>query len=161
MGRKVTISQFVGLVQRLPDDLHHAAVTASRMAAHRLRGLVVEEIQGNKPYPVVDRGILVQSAGVINLPNGAYVTMGAPYAALMEGGTRPFMPPLAPLLAWAIRKGHPEPQKFARAVQHAIAKKGIRPKNYFARALRRWKKNRVLDQEIRKAMKKMAGKRKH
>lgn len=156
MRRKVTVSQFVGLTQRLPDDLHQAAVTASRKAAERLRGMVIEEISENKPYPVVDRGLLRQSVGAVNLPNGAHVVLGAPYAKHMEGGTRPFTPPLEPLIAWATRKGHPEPEKFARAVQFAIRAKGIQPKRYFARALRRWKKNRVLDSEIKKAVKAMA-----
>jgi hypothetical protein len=159
VARKVTVSQFVGLCERLPGDLHQAAVTASRKAAERLRGMVVEEISENKPFPVVDRGTMRQSVGVVNMPNGGYVTMGAPYSGLMEGGTRPFTPPIAPLIAWATRKGHPDPVGFAYAVQHSIKLKGIRPKNYFARALRRWRKNRVLDQEIRKAVKRMAEQR--
>ena len=159
MARKITVSQFVGLCERLPGDLHQAAVTASRKAAERLRGMVVDEISENKPFPVVDRGTMRQSVGVVNMPNGGYVTMGAPYSGLMEGGTRPFTPPIAPLIAWATRKGHPDPVGFAYAVQHSIKLKGIRPKKYFARALRRWKKNRVLDSEIKKAVKRMAEQR--
>jgi hypothetical protein len=159
MARRVTVSQFVGLVERLPGDLHQAAVTASRKAAERLRGMVVEEISENRPYPVVDRGTMRQSVGIVNQPNGAYVTMGAPYSGLMEGGTRPFTPPIEPLIAWAARKGHPDPVGFAYAVRASIKEKGIRPKRYFARALRRWKKNRVLDSEIKKAVKRMAEQR--
>lgn len=159
MARRVTVSQFVGLVERLPSDLHHAAVTASRKAAERLRGMVVEEISENRPFPVVDRGTMRQSVGIVNLPNGGYVTMGAPYSGLMEGGTRPFTPPIEPLIAWATRKGHPDPVGFAYAVRASIREKGIRPKRYFARALRRWKKNRVLDAEIKKAVKRMAEQR--
>jgi hypothetical protein len=157
--RKVTISQFVGLVQRLPADLQHAAVIASRRAAERLKGYVVEEISENEPYPVVDRGIMRNSVGVIYLKTGAFVTMGAPYAAMMEGGTRPFTPPIEPLIAWATRKGATDPVAMAWAVRRSIQQHGIAPKRYFSRALRRWKKNRVLDSEIRKSLKKMAAER--
>ena len=91
-------------------------------------------------------------------PNGAAIVSTAPHSAAVEEGSRPHMPPLAPLLAWVkLRgaqgldaapgaKGAPAEiakriarrgngtstpvdaaERVARAIQHAIAKRGTRP----------------------------------
>ena len=90
--------------------------------------------------------------------NGAAIVSTAPHSAAVEEGSRPHMPPLAPLLAWVkLRgaqgldaapgaKGAPAEiarriarrgngtstpidaaERVARAIQHAIAKRGTRP----------------------------------
>lgn len=90
--------------------------------------------------------------------DGAAIVATAPHSAAVEQGSRPHMPPLAPILAWVrLRgfqglnaapgaKGAPAviagriarrgngtstpvdaAEKVARAIQHAIAKRGTRP----------------------------------
>jgi hypothetical protein len=91
-------------------------------------------------------------------PTGAAIVATAPHSASVEVGSRPHMPPLAPILAWVIlrgaqgldaapsAKGAPAviagriarrgngtstpvdaAERVARAIQHAIAKRGTRP----------------------------------
>ena len=91
-------------------------------------------------------------------PTGAAIVATAPHSASVEQGSRPHMPPLAPILAWVrlrgaqgldaapAAKGAPAviagriarqgsatatpvdaAERVARAIQHAIAKRGTRP----------------------------------
>ena len=62
----------------------------------------------------------------------------APYAAVIEYGTRPYTPPIGPLLAWAKRvlKDPSQPPDYsdrvwalAKSVQHKIETVGITPKH--------------------------------
>lgn len=80
-------------------------VRGLRSAALRTKGEVVIQIDTAKPYPAVDRGTMRRSVDVDNHPDGALLSVDAPYAAAIENGTRPFFPPLAPLEDWVIRKG--------------------------------------------------------
>lgn len=147
-SKTVDLAEFAKIVRFLPERLTAKIVVGNRKAAAKLMGYVVEEISTNDPYPVVDRGAMRNSVSLDLTPTGASVSVDAPYASIQEGGSRPFTPPLAPLISWAERKGHPQPEAFARAVQRSIAKNGIVPKHYFARAMARWKQEGVLPKEI-------------
>jgi hypothetical protein len=127
----------------------------------------------------VDLGIYRNRWDVDNLPNGATLYNDAPYAAVIELGSRPHWPPLAPILAWASRKaggittgtgrplasrkgGRPaststhtagenaEIYAFAMAVQRHIARYGTKPKFVLRNAIPRSKT--ILREESIRAM---------
>ena len=152
MAKRVTPEQFAIELGDLPERLEGAVIQGARRAAMRLVVDVTQEIDTNKPYPVVDRGTLRQSVQMESTPKGANVFTAAPYAQVQERGSRPFWAPLAPLVAWATRKGHDDPVGFARAVQASIAKNGIRPKWYFKRAVKKWWARGTFKSEIGKAL---------
>jgi hypothetical protein len=92
----------------------------------------------------VDTGLYAASWDVKMYEDRGVIGNYAPYASEVEDGTRPYTPPIAPLLAWAKRRlsgsqaaetGQPETSytpevwAFAKAVQHKIAKVGITPKH--------------------------------
>lgn len=64
----------------------------------------------------------------------AEIVEDTPYAAAQEAGTRPFTPPLGPLIEWAKRQAtnlgldEGEVYPFAKAVQLRIAREGMRAK---------------------------------
>jgi hypothetical protein len=103
--------------------------------------MVVEEIDTAQPSPAVDRGMLRGSVEPMDVPDGTVVSVGAPHAAIMEHGTRPFWPPAEPLIEWAIRKGladdRDEAEEIVFGIQRAIATSGIEPRNYFSKAFER------------------------
>jgi hypothetical protein len=101
---------------------------------------VVEEIDAAEPHPAVDRGELRGSVQVERVDDGAIVEVRAPHAAIIEYGTRPFFPPIAPLAAWARRKGFTDPEGAAFAIALAISRRGIAPRGYFAKAVARGKR---------------------
>jgi hypothetical protein len=56
------------------------------------------------------------------------ITVNVPYAKAIELGTRPFTPPIAPLIAWVEGKlGIPQPEatRVAYAIRHKIQTEGI------------------------------------
>jgi len=71
-------------------------------------------------------GALQQSFHV----EGKAIVADAPYAGLVELGTRPHMPPFRPLLDWATRIGANDPGALAYAVQQKIAEVGSQPTNF-------------------------------
>lgn len=93
-----------------------------------------------KRYAPVDRGQLRASITPEVRTQGktimGVVGSNKVYAAAQELGTRPFWPPLAPLLAWARRKVGPAGAwGLAVAVQRTIAARGIKAKRYLQRAI--------------------------
>lgn len=158
MPRKtISVAAFNRRMKNLPKKLETAVAAACVKASARLVGDVVKSIDKHKPFPVVDRGMMRNSVQMEVLEQGAHVFVGAPYANAQEHGTRPFFPPLAPLVAWAERKGHEDPHGFARAVQHKIGRDGIEPKHFFRNAVKRWKARGTLDREVKKALRRAAG----
>ena len=93
----------------------------------------------------VDTGLYAQSWQVEMKEDRGIIGNTAPYAGEIEQGTRPFTPPIGPLLAWAKRKlsgelgsagtGQPEtdysPEVWALAkkVQNLITERGMLPKH--------------------------------
>ena len=140
---KLTLPQFAREVGQLPSELDGDIVRGLRSAAARGVGEVVRAIQTSQPRPAVDTGQLARSVSDMYLPKGAAIVVDAPYAAVMETGARPFWPPLQPLIDWASRKfglTDEEAESMARAVQRAIAQRGIAPRHYMRTAMARIRK---------------------
>ncbi len=140
-SRSLSLKSFIGVVEHVPPKLERAVLRGLRSAALRGKGFVVEEISTARPHPAVDRGTMRNSVVVRSRPKGALVTVDAPHAPVMEDGARPFFPPLAPLAAWAKRKGLAQSDKEAQGVAFAIAKamskRGIEPRHFFAKGMER------------------------
>lgn len=83
-----------------------------------------------------DLGNLKRSVrGVVQSPGG-YVVVDAPYASMVELGTRPHWAPIRPLLEWAGRhfdKG--EAKRIAYAIQQKIAREGTAPTFFVRRTI--------------------------
>jgi hypothetical protein len=150
--KQVTLGQFAAIVQALPEKLSQKTINAARKSASRLAVMVEQSIRTNSPFALVDRGRLVQSVQVIPTPTGAIVRVDAPYAAPLEYGARPFMPPLQPILDWATRKGFDNPMAVAMAVRWQFFRHGMAPKRFFWRAVQQWKATNDLPKEIRKQL---------
>lgn len=138
--RQVSLTEFEARVARFVPDIRRAYLIAFRKSALLLERYTVEEIDSAQPYPAVDTGELRRSVETEFDEDGATVAVTAPHAVFMEYGTRPFTPPLAPLVAWVERKGMangPDAIRVARAIQRKIAREGIAPRNFFAKAWER------------------------
>lgn len=156
MARKITIDQFAEELKNLPGEVRQAAIRGCRSAALRGVGFAVEAIQSAKPHPAVNTGALVQSVRSAPIEGGGRISVDAPHAAIMEDGTRPFRPPLAPLVLWAKRRfqvSDKEAKSIAWAVREAIAKRGIAPRHFFAAAIDRT--YAILGDEIEAELKKL------
>jgi hypothetical protein len=90
----------------------------------------------------VDTGLYAQSWAFTATETEAVIGNYAPHAAIIEHGTRPFTPPIAPLLAWAKRvlKDGSQPPNYsdrvwalAKATQKKIAAEGIAPRHVLER----------------------------
>lgn len=138
---RVNLSTFARILAALDPAIEQAIIRGLRSAALRLQGFVVEEIDSAEPYPAVDRGPLRGSVEYSRESDGAMVYVDAPHAAVIEEGARPFWPPVAPLAAWALRKGfaddEDEAEQIGRAIQLKIATFGIEPRHYMAKAFQR------------------------
>lgn len=153
----VSITQFQRILVQMTPKIRDACIRGLRSGALILHRTVVIEIGQSTPYPAVDTGELRNSVDTEFTDQGAIVDVKAPHAAVMEHGARPFRPPLAPLIEWVKRKGlargslgtkprgtsrevwrsreEAEAVRIARAVQRKIAKDGIAPRHYFAKAV--------------------------
>ena len=100
---------------------------------------VVEKIDSTSPHAPVNNGTLRQSVGFAMLPRGGKLHVDAPHAAPMEHGTRPFWPPLDPLIQWVMDKGFADLEidaiRMAMHIQRKIARDGLKPRFYFRRAM--------------------------
>lgn len=133
----VTLDQFQRALIKLRPELEKKVVRGLRSAALRLQGRVVTEIDA---AGAVNSGILRASVKVRQTSDGAVVGVDAPYAAPIEEGTRPFTPPVMPLVRWAERKfgvDSGEAWRIARAVQAKFAREGIAPRYFFRWAVYR------------------------
>lgn len=174
----VNLEGFERDLRKLPKTAERAMIRGLRSAALRTKAEVVIQIDTAKPYPAVDRGTMRRSVGVDNHPDGALLSVDAPYAAAMERGTRPFFPPLEPIVAWLKRKGIVKRKVNAvwegdtlvsakkqskksheaeiRSVAYAIAVKfsreGIEPRHFFAKAMEKVPKflRAEIDRELEK-----------
>lgn len=141
----VTISQFEQRITRLVPQIRDAYVKGFRRAALRLERYAVEEIDSAEPHPAVDTGELRRSVSTQFVDDGAIVTVDAPHAPMMEYGTRPFRPPMEPLVEWALRKGFASTESEARGIAFRVADKiardGIAPRHYFTKAWARMQRD--------------------
>jgi hypothetical protein len=138
-ARTLTLDQFAGELYKLPQTIEGAIVRGLRSAAARGVPEVVGAINAAKPFPAVFSGQLARSVEHSDLPRGGRISVDAPHAAIMETGTRPFWPPLQPLIDWATYKfgvDEDEAEEIAEAVRFKIAWFGIEPRHYFQTAMR-------------------------
>lgn len=136
----VTLGQFVKIVGQLPTEIEGAVVRGLRSAAMRGVSIVVEEIEFAQPYPAVDTGALRGSVDYQPLQKGGRIAVDAPHAAIIEEGSRPHSPPVAPLQEWAKRKfgvSDKEAKQIAFAVRKRIKESGTKPRRYMAKAVDR------------------------
>jgi hypothetical protein len=155
--KKVPLGKFSAIIQALPDQLNQAAINGARKAAARLVVLVEYQIRNAQPFPLVDRGSLVQQTNLVLTPTGANVRNDAPHAAPQEYGSRPFSAPLQPLLEWAERKGFADPKAVAWAVRTKFLREGMKPKRFFAKALAQWKAEKALPRAIEESLARRKG----
>lgn len=142
---RVSLTEFEHRLTRFVPELRAAYLRGFRRAALRLERFTVEEIDSAEPYPAVDTGLLRRSVDTQFVPDGAIVTVDAPHAPMIEYGTRPFFPPIAPLAEWAMRKGLGSSASEARSIAYLVARKiardGIAPRGYFAKAWSRMQRD--------------------
>lgn len=153
---KMTPGEYAKWLQQQPEAVRGAVVRGVRSAAHRGVGFLVEEIDKAVPYPAVNTGNMRQSARAGNTPTGAFVEVDAPQAAPINYGTRPFNPPLAPLVAWAVRKfgvTEKEAWRIARGVARKIGKEGIAPRHFFEKAMARIEA--IIDPEVQRELERL------
>lgn len=132
-GLDETIEYFASV----SEDMHGNPIMKARMDAALL---VTGDARRLAP---IDRGGLRASIvpDVITESNSFIGIVGSNkvYAPAQELGTKPFWPPLQPLIEWVRRKGlatggH-QVYAVAKGVQRAIARRGIRPKEFLTQAV--------------------------
>lgn len=153
---RINLDELATVLRATPDVLREATTEGLQMAAHRLHAEVVIQIGKAKPYPAVDRGTLRSSVQTVMHHDGASVEVTAPYAPMIEYGTRPFNPPLEPLARWAARKGLANTEEEAKEIAYAIREKfsfeGMAPRRFMAKAVRQMVRKGVILKEIKKAL---------
>lgn len=145
----MSLAEYRKWLDQQPAAIRGAVVRGVRSAAQRGVGILVEEIDKAEPYPAVNTGSLRQSARAGNTVDGAFVEVDAPHAAPINYGTRPFHPPLGPLVAWAVRKfgvTESEAWRIAKGVAAKIAEEGIAPRHFFEKAMARIEE--LVDSEV-------------
>jgi hypothetical protein len=154
--RTVTLDQFIKEVGQLPDTLGEAVERGLRSAAARGVSVVVGEIEAVK---AVNTGALKQSVNYKPIKGGGEINVDAPHAGFVEYGRRPGkFPPPGPIYEWVIRKGLASDETQAKqitfAIQREIATFGIKPRRYFARAMKKIVKD-VLPTEVKREVEKI------
>lgn len=147
---ELDMEAFAKELSGLPARLEGSIILGLRSAAARGVTEIVEQINTAKPYPAVDRGQLASSVEYTSLQKGGRISVDAPHAGPMETGTRPFWPPLQPLIDWAQRKfgvDEDEAGGIARSVQLKIATFGIEPRHYLRKAMVNIRKHVVIEVE--------------
>lgn len=142
MPIRITIEDFAkgmrhGFVPSIRQAMERGLVDGGIILAQNVR----KEIRQNKPYPLVWKRNLLKSVVAVPIRGGSIVGVWAPYAAALEYGTRPFTPPMGPLVEWASDKfprlTPNEVVNVAFAIRRKIQRQGIRPKFYFRKAIKR------------------------
>lgn len=117
---------FLGRELAVVDEYHAALIRAAQEGVRILRSVLP-----------IDQGDLRKETHLEMEGASPVIVEDQPYAAAQEVGTRPFTPPLDPLIAWARRQApnigldaqdDDEIEQFARAVQAKIAAVGITAK---------------------------------
>lgn len=162
MRKRVSLTAFARRVANLGPDLEATVGLGLQDAAAELKREVVREIDRAKPYPAVDQAILRSSVEIRTTKRSAVVAVNAPHADAIENGTRPFFPPIEPLIAWVKRKGFAsgrdrrgrfsnrdaQARSIAYAVQQKIGRDGIAPRHYMRKAWARFRARKVAERCI-------------
>jgi hypothetical protein len=155
----ISLSAFIQRMLTLGGDVEATVVNGLQEAGFKLHELIVDEIDHASPHPAVDRSELRNSVEVVMTAAGCRVVVKAPHAAIMEDGTRPFRPPYQPILEWLLRKQLvPEEEAPTRAwmIVQAIAKRGIAPRHYMAKAFARFTAGRYVGRSVGKRLEALA-----
>lgn len=104
----------------------------------------------------VDTGLYAQAWRMEVDEKRALLGNFTPYAPMIEFGTRPFTPPLKPLLAWAkrvLKKSDIDDEcwQLAKGVQNKISEVGLEPKHILADTI-----DKIVE-DLRKKMKEKLG----
>lgn len=148
-SQRISLTGFQKKLLKLAPHLEAATVRGLRAAALRTQGLIVEQIIES----AVDRGELAASVVTRNLPDGAIVEVQAPHAEFVDQGTRPHMPPIAPLASWAMRKfgvGEKEANAIAWGVALSIKVNGTDPVHFMQKAFAKAKP--MIKREVARAL---------
>ena len=159
MTIRINMEKFAEIVDRMGPELEKAAILGLREAGLRLEGMIPAAIAETQPYPPQDTGELARSHYTSWTERGCVVGVDAPHAPFMEHGTRPHYPPEQPLAEWAYRKGladsEEEAQQVARAICRKIAREGITPRHFLARAVSHFKETQIVWRCIRRQLDKV------
>lgn len=153
MARTINLARFIRKMSSLVPDIEEYVLKGLRNAAIRLQEYVVEELER---VDAVDTGELKGS--IYTKIEGIGVTTGcsAPHASFVEFGTRPHFPPVDPIFQWVLSKGLTDDPTEAESIAFAIVKRigryGTRPRFFMQKALNRFEKDKVIEQEIRKEL---------
>lgn len=160
MEQVITLSDFIKRMASLGGDVEAAVIRGMQSSASRLVELVVHEIDHSSPHPAVDRGELRNSVEAVYTEKGARVVIKAPHAHWIEDGTRPHWPPFQPIFEWVVRKqlatNEETPEMIAQRVRAAIAKRGIEPRHFLAKAFARFVAGKYLGREVGRELEALA-----
>jgi HK97 gp10 family phage protein len=137
---KVTVS--VTGIKEVQEKLHQVNkdINGPGMLGAMSKAVTIVETSA-KRYAPVDRGQLrasiTSTVGTTSNSLVGVVGSNVRHAPYQETGTRPFWPPLAPLIEWVHRKFHlsgSDAFGAARGIQRKIARTGIKGKQYLQKA---------------------------
>lgn len=141
------------------EDFSKELGNFAKLSLEKKRGAVARGLAKSIPDLVaaspVDTGLYAASWQFTVDEYRGIIGNTAPYAGIIEDGTRPYVPPIGPLLAWAkrvltkqvhddgteIHTGQPEtgysPEVWAlaKAVQKKISEEGITPKHVMEKSI--------------------------
>lgn len=158
MEESVSIEQLPNWVVVKVKHVGPATLRACYAAALRGRTIIMDTIGATAPYPPVDRGVFRASFRAERAPDGATLFSDAPHAAFIEYGCRPHWAPIGPLIEWVKRKKlakGSEAYGIARAIQIAIARRGMKPRKVVVRSLDRI--SQALHEELDRALAERSG----
>lgn len=140
--REISLAEFVKELQKSTNpqgmkERMQQVKTATKAGCLRSVPMLVERSP-------VDTGLYAQSWDVREDETSVSIGNFAPHSPIIEYGTRPFTPPIKPLLAWAKRvlKDGSQPEDYSEAVRNLaygvrgkIQKEGMKPKKIFDQAM--------------------------
>jgi hypothetical protein len=133
-------------IKRFKEEAIAATKDALNEQALNIRSQAIQNITD---LPAVDTGRLRSSIAIEIFDDGLARRIGTdvPYAAYIEFGQRPHMPPIEPIKEWCRRHGIPEEAAYAIALK--IAKDGQPAKPWLFPAYEQHRKN--LDHLLKEA----------
>lgn len=141
MTKTFTVRSFAKYLKKeMPDATRDAAVRALQRTGDRV---VVKAVEYVEKKNRVDTGLFRSAFRKEDVDDGCDVINDAPYAAPLEFGSRPHMPPVAAIEEWVMRKGYAsgkDAKSMAWAIAKRISKKGTKPGWFLRNAIRTSKK---------------------
>lgn len=170
MRKRIGLTAFARRVANLGPELEKTVGLGLQDAGIELKREVVREIDRAKPFPAVDQGLLRASVSMRTTKRTVVIGVDAPHADAIENGTRPFFPPIEPLIGWVKRKGfatgrdrrgrfanrEAQARSIAYAVQQKIGRDGIEPRHYMRKAWARFRARKVAERCIARRLEALA-----